>query len=207
METSETASAENETVRETEAQEDQAAFAPTVPFAEFPAPPAAPEKTVSSAGFYAVALAVVVLDQAVKAWTVATIPLDSSFSLWPGVFQLTHTQNRGMAFSLLPGQTLLLAAAAIIVALFIVAAQRRIGGRMPVLLGLSLALPLGGAVGNLTDRLRLGYVTDLFDFRLIHFPVFNVADAAITIGIALLLWRTLTTKEAAPVAPQAQETP
>lgn len=157
---------------------------------------ARPERTLSSAGFYAVALGVIILDQLVKEWARAAIPLDGSVPLWAGVFQLTHTQNRGMAFSLLPGQTLLLAAAAIIVGLVIVFAERRMGGKTPLSLGLALSLPLGGAMGNLVDRVRLGYVTDLFDFRLIHFPVFNVADAAITVGILLLMWRTLTTKEA-----------
>lgn len=116
-------------------------------------------------------------------------------ALWPGVFHLTHTQNRGMAFSLLEGATPLLAAAALLVVAVIIVAQRRAGSRMPLLFGLALALPLGGAVGNLVDRLRDKYVTDLFDFRLINFPVFNVADAAITVGIALLAWRTLTMKE------------
>ena len=57
---------------------------------------------------------------------------------------------------------------------------------------------LGGAVGNLIDRAFQGYVTDLFDFRLIHFPVFNVADSAISVGVALLAWYTLTTPEEKP---------
>jgi signal peptidase II len=131
----------------------------------------------------------------VKAWARAALPLGTSLPLWPGVFHLTHTQNKGMAFSLLEGKTILLAVAAVLVVGVIVAAQRRMGARMPLLLGFALALPLGGAIGNLIDRLWMGYVTDLFDFRLINFPVFNVADSAITVGIALLIWRTLTTKE------------
>ena len=171
------------------------------------------EKTLPSVAFYAIALGVIALDQMVKQWTIAAIPVDGSIPLWAGVFQLTHTQNRGMAFSLLPGQTLLLAAAAIIVSAVIVLTQRRFGAKMPLTLGLALTLPLGGALGNLIDRLRLGYVTDLFDFRLIHFPVFNVADAAITIGIALLMWRTMMIKDTTPeatlstrdAAPKAQE--
>jgi signal peptidase II len=145
--------------------------------------------------FYSIALFIVLLDQAVKAWARGALPLGSSLALWPGVFHLTHTQNKGMAFSLLEGKTILLAMAAVLVAGAIVAAQRRLGAQMPLLLGIALALPLGGAIGNLIDRLWMGYVTDLFDFRLINFPVFNVADSAITVGIALLVWRTLTTKE------------
>ena len=146
---------------------------------------------VSSHAFYALAAGVVVLDQVTKAWLRHALPLGDSTPLWPGVFHITHTRNYGAAFSLLQGRTALLALAALAVIGFIILAQRRMGARLPVSLALALALPLGGAVGNLIDRMRLGYVTDGFDFTLINFPVFNVADSAITVGIALLLWRTL----------------
>jgi len=136
---------------------------------------------------------VVALDQGVKAWTRAAIPLGRSVHVLGDAFQLTHTRNRGMAFSLLEGQVPLLALAALVVVGFIVYTQIRHGRRMPLLLGWSLGLALGGAVGNLVDRLRLGYVTDLFDARIINFPVFNIADTAITFGITLLAWRVLTT--------------
>jgi signal peptidase II len=150
---------------------------------------------LSTVGFYAVAGAVVLLDQAVKAWTRATIPVGGTIALFPRVFVLSHVQNQGMAFSLLEGQVWLLSFAAIVVVGVIVVAQRRLGEKMPILLGLSLALPLGGAIGNLIDRLWQHYVTDLFYFQLINFPVFNVADSAITVGMALLFLHTLITKE------------
>ena len=158
------------------------------------------ERVLTASAFYLIAALIVIVDQAVKAWVRHALPLGTSLALWPGVFQITYTQNRGMAFSLLEGATLFLAAAALIVSGVIIAAQRRAGNRMPLVYGLALALPLGGAIGNLIDRVWLRYVTDLFDFRLINFPVFNVADSAITIGIALLAWRTLTAKEPAPVS-------
>lgn len=145
--------------------------------------------------FYGLALLVVVLDQAVKAWVRGALPVGGTIALWPGVFHLTHTQNTGMAFSLLEGATPILVTAALLVVGAIIMAERRAGPKIPALLGWALTLPLGGALGNLVDRVRLRYVTDLFDFRLINFPVFNVADAAITVGIALLAWRTLTTAE------------
>jgi len=146
---------------------------------------------------------VAVLDQVVKAWVRQRLAVGESIPLWPGVFHFTHTQNRGMAFSLLEGQTPLLALAAVVVVTLIVLAQRHLGTRMPALLGWALALALGGAMGNLVDRVRLGYVTDLFDARIINFPVFNVADVAITFGIALLAWRTLTTPAPAIPLPAA----
>jgi signal peptidase II len=153
------------------------------------------ERIMTAGGFYLLALLIVLVDQIVKAWVRHSLALGETVALWPGVFHLTYTQNRGMAFSLLEGATPLLALAALLVSGVIVGAQRRAGNRMPLLYGLALSLPLGGAVGNLIDRVWLRYVTDLFDFRLINFPVFNVADSAITIGIALLAWRTLTAKE------------
>jgi len=143
------------------------------------------------------------VDQAVKGWVRHALPLEGSIPLWPGVFEILYTQNRGMAFSLLEGATPLLAVAALVVVAVIVVAQRRAGNRIPLLYGLALALPLGGAVGNLIDRLYFGFVTDLFYIQLIHFPVFNVADSAITVGIALLAWRTLFSPNATP-APQSE---
>ncbi|MES2465644.1 MAG: signal peptidase II [Armatimonadota bacterium] len=161
------------------------------------APPS--ERVLTAGAFYLIVVLIVVVDQAVKAWVRHTLALGETIALWPGVFHLTYTQNRGMAFSLLEGATPLLAGAALLVSGVIIAAQRRAGSRMPLVYGLALSLPLGGAIGNLIDRVWLRYVTDLFDFRLINFPVFNVADSAITIGIALLAWRTLTAKEPALV--------
>ena len=156
------------------------------------APVARPERQISEAAFYGIAASVVAFDQIVKALVRAKIPVNGTIALWPGVFQLTHTQNHGMAFSLLEGATWLLATAAFFVMAVIVWVQKRHGKTIPALLGLALALPLGGAAGNLADRLIYGYVTDLFDFRAINFPVFNVADAAITVGVGLLAFRTLT---------------
>ena len=150
---------------------------------------------MSRVASYLVALGVFVLDQATKAWLRATLPLNETIPLWPGVFHITHTQNTGAAFSLLRGATPLLIVTAILVIAGLLIAQHRAGRRLPPLLGLALALPLGGALGNLLDRLRHGYVTDLLDFRLINFPIFNVADSAITVGILLLAWRTLTARD------------
>jgi signal peptidase II len=146
-------------------------------------------KTLPTFVLYALALGIALLDQGVKAWVRNSIPLGESRPLWAGVFHLTHTQNKGMAFSFLWGQTALLVVAAFVVMGVIVAALVRQGKRTPVLLGLALALPLGGAIGNLIDRIKDHYVTDFLDFTLIHFPIFNIADSAITVGICLLALR------------------
>ena len=156
-------------------------------------------KRLAPLGFYGIALALAALDQLTKALVRARLPLEElgSVRLWPGVFQLTHTRNRGMAFSLLWDQRWLLVLAALVIGGLIVASERRAAksGGLERLYGVGLAMALAGALGNLTDRVRHGYVTDFLDFRLINFPIFNVADSCITLGIALLALRTLTTKE------------
>ncbi|GAB4452151.1 MAG: hypothetical protein OHK0029_02620 [Armatimonadaceae bacterium] len=159
-------------------------------------------ENLSSLAFYLIVLVIVGLDQAFKEWVIRTIPVGGSIPLLSGVFHLTHTQNRGMAFSLLEGKVGFLAVAAIVVALIIVGTQIRLRNRLPVLLGLALSLPLGGAIGNLIDRVRLGYVTDMLDFRLINFPVFNIADSAITVGVILLGWYTLTMPDEPTASPK-----
>ena len=156
-------------------------------------------RRLSPPGFYGIVLALAALDQLTKALVRARLPLEEigSVPLWPGIFQLTHTQNRGMAFSLLWDQRWLLVLAAVVIGGLIIATERRAtkSGGMERLYGVGLAMALAGALGNLTDRVRNGFVTDFLDFRLIHFPIFNVADSCITLGIVLLALKTLTTKE------------
>jgi signal peptidase II len=157
-------------------------------------------KTLAPAAFYAIAVLVAVADQIAKAVVLRTLPLGEAGTvpLWPGTFHLTHVHNRGAAFSLLEGRLGLILAAGILISAGIVATERRANGKLPVLIGTALALPLGGAIGNLIDRVRFGYVVDFLDFRLIHFPVFNLADSAITIGIALLILCSLIPEKSTP---------
>ncbi len=140
------------------------------------------------------ALLVVLLDQASK-WLVARdIPLGGSIAV-TGFFNLVHVENPGAAFSFLAAQSgwqrWLFAALAGSASLAIVAILLR--RRRRVLLGLALALILGGALGNLIDRVVWGHVTDFLDFYLRtnsgtwHFWAFNLADSAISVGAATLL--------------------
>lgn len=172
-----------------------------------PLPDRTAEARMSTSGFYTIVTLVILLDQAVKYWVRNSLALGETIPLWPGVFQITYTQNRGMAFSLLEGAVSFLVLAALIVSFGIIYIHWKNRARMSWLTGLSLALALGGAVGNLIDRIWLKYVTDLFDFRLINFPIFNVADSAITVGIALLAWRILSVRETpAPASAERSET-
>lgn len=136
----------------------------------------------------AVAGGVIAADQLVKWWVVATLPGDP-IVLVDGFLQLRYVTNFGAAFSMLDGFGSLVALVAIAAAVFIALVAARVETKGEVV---ALGLVLGGAVGNLTDRVFRadgfldGGVIDFVDFS--FFPAFNVADSAITIGAILALW-------------------
>ncbi len=142
---------------------------------------------------YSLALLVLLADQAAKAWVLAAHwhwPEDD-LVLIPSFFSLSFNVNTGGAFGILPHGTLLLALAAAIAAVAIIYYTARAEMPLPRMLGIALALPLGGAVGNLLDRVRLGHVVDFLALyagpdRRWQFPIFNVADSAICVGVGLL---------------------
>lgn len=139
-----------------------------------------------------IAGAVLAADQLTKALVRAYLPPGASFPAdWP--VRLTHVTNTGAAFGLFTNQSLVLTFVAFFAIGLIVYYYRKMpDGAWP--LRVALGLQLGGAAGNLIDRLRQGYVTDFIDLR--FWPVFNIADSAITVGAVLLaaslLWPDLT---------------
>ena len=139
-------------------------------------------------------MAVIVLDQVTKALVRHHMRLYQTHEIIPGLVSLVHGRNVGMAFGVfsaggLPAQAAVLAVLSGIVLLLVLAHWRRLA-EGPVALRLALALIAGGAIGNLVDRVRLGYVTDFVHvyWRSHEWPDFNVADSAISIGIVLLLF-------------------
>ena len=105
----------------------------------------------------------------------------------PGdLLAIEYAENRGIAFGLLQGQTVLVSLAAIIVVVVSVRRYRQMR-RVPAAVALSVGLIVGGAIGNLLDRVRLGYVVDFISVSI--WPNFNIADAAITLGVLLMVWR------------------
>lgn len=136
--------------------------------------------------YYVIAIIVLVIDQLTK-WLVATkMSLYESIPLIQGVFYITSHRNRGAAFGILQNQQWLFISVTLVVIAFLLVYLHRLG-RERSGAAWSFALILGGAAGNLLDRVRLGEVVDFFDFRLIHYPIFNVADSAIVIGVILLM--------------------
>jgi len=134
------------------------------------------------------------LDRLTKFWIVQTLPLGATFPLWSGVFHFTHVTNRGAAFSLFAeGGTTLLALVSVGVSLGI-AGYGLWGPRLHSWESWGYGLILGGALGNGIDRIAQGEVVDFLDLRLINFAVFNMADVAINIGVACLLWASFRAK-------------
>jgi signal peptidase II len=136
---------------------------------------------------------VVVADRCSKVWIVHHINPGYAITVIPGVFRLTHVLNTGAAFSLFESASPILVRDSLIafsiLAVIVVLAMLWRVGRELSLTGIALALILGGAIGNLYDRLRFFHVVDFLEVHIIHYhwPDFNVADSCIVIGACLLL--------------------
>ncbi len=143
--------------------------------------------------FYAVALTVILLDQVSKLLIQATMPLGHSIPIIPDLFAIVHVLNPGAAFGLLADQAagvrgpFFIGVSLLAIGFILYYRHRRLDDHPLALFGLSLIL--GGAVGNLMDRLRIGMVIDFIDvhYYQYHWPAFNVADSGITVGVSLMM--------------------
>ena len=136
-------------------------------------------------------LLILIADQVSKNTLVNNLYLGQSIPVIPKIFHITLVYNTGIAFGLFKNQTVLFSVVSFFVIVLIVfnlLGQKK-QKEIDRLESFALYLILAGALGNLIDRLRLGFVIDFLDFRV--WPVFNVADSAITIGMALLLIRCI----------------
>lgn len=144
--------------------------------------------------FYGIAAAIIILDQLSKFIVQQKLDLGQIIPIIPSFFNLTYVLNPGAAFGFLSGASaafrgpffITISVLAVLFILYYRSRHREIG----VLPSVALALILGGALGNLIDRLRLGMVVDFLDFyyRSYHWPAFNLADSAITVGVALMIF-------------------
>lgn len=130
----------------------------------------------------------IALDQVVKYWALTNLQAQQTIPLLENVFHLTYVENRGAAFSLFAqfdSRWIFVALAVIVSVAIVVVLYKHL---IQTALGRwSLVLVAAGALGNAIDRVAHGFVVDLFDFRLIHFPVFNVADIFICVGGVLFV--------------------
>jgi signal peptidase II len=134
--------------------------------------------------FVALAGALLVLDRITKAWATRTLVLGDPHPLIGNSIRLTRVHNSGGAFGVLAGNPLIFVIVSFVIAVAVLVAFILLRGRSPVL-RLALVLVFVGAVGNLIDRLSVGYVVDFFE--IVGFPVFNVADSCVTVGAILIV--------------------
>lgn len=163
--------------------------------------------------YYSVAFIVLLIDFLTK-WAVRVrLDPNQSVEIMPGYLRLSYWENSGVAFGLFNAiesvwKPYILAALAVVAVVFIVVYSAYMPPERK-LLRLSLAIIIGGILGNLADRILRGYVIDFIDFHIydtFHWPTFNVADSAITIGIALLLIDTVKNPAVNPAEKKDAET-
>lgn len=132
------------------------------------------------------------IDQISKILTVKLIEINKGIEIIKNFFYLTYTHNTGAAFSILTGQRILLILIAIIILiiLFNYIRKNKVKEKLDIL---AFSLIIGGSLGNLIDRIVRGYVVDFLDFKIFgyNFPIFNLADTFIVIGVFLLLITTI----------------
>jgi signal peptidase II len=136
---------------------------------------------------FVIVLLIISLDQLSKFFICKYFLLNSPIAVIKGIFYLTRVHNRGAAFGILKNQTPLFIFTSLLAVVMIYRCLKE--NRHKRIYIVSLSLILAGAIGNLIDRLAFGYVIDFLDFRI--WPVFNIADSSITVGVALLCWQIL----------------
>jgi signal peptidase II len=145
-----------------------------------------------------IAAVVVVLDRVSKLWVEAHVRLGSAIVVWPRVFRITHVLNTGAAFSMFEGAQsqemvrMALIGFSVVAVVVVIGLLWKMGGTV-TLTSVALALILGGAVGNLYDRIVYRHVVDFLEVHIVHYhwPDFNVADSCIVVGACLLLLEML----------------
>ena len=132
--------------------------------------------------------AILLVDQFSKFLILKYLGLNATYVVIKGIFSITPTLNTGGGFGILPDLTFLFILISILTIIFIIYTllSRKLKGKIFVY---SISMILAGALGNLVDRLRLGAVIDFIDFKV--WPVFNIADSSITIGVIVLAWQLL----------------
>ncbi|SEN16976.1 signal peptidase II [Lihuaxuella thermophila] len=147
--------------------------------------------------YFLAAVFILILDQSTKWLIVKNMSLYESIPVIDGFFHITSHRNPGAAFGILKHQQWLFITVTIFVIAIILYYLWQLKNERPWM-SFSFALILGGAIGNLIDRIQTGEVVDFLDFRFgdYHFPIFNVADSAIVVGVCILVLITLLSPSA-----------
>lgn len=139
---------------------------------------------------FIIASILVILDQVSKYWVLANLKDKTDLSFFGGLLRFTYLENRGAAFGMLQGrQTFFLIFTFAVLAFLLLFYWRH--RHMGLIFNLAIGLIIGGAIGNLIDRIRLGFVVDFINVDLVsfyQFPIFNIADIGVSLGVALLAY-------------------
>lgn len=136
--------------------------------------------------YYIIAMILIGLDQLSKYLTVQEIALGEVVHVIPDVLSLTYIRNSGAAWSILEDQMIFFYVITVVVVSALIYFLHTEGKRSPIA-STGIAFIMGGAIGNFIDRLHLKYVIDMIRLEFINFPIFNVADMALTIGVIILI--------------------
>ncbi len=136
--------------------------------------------------YWVLGVVTLVIDILTKLWTKAELTKVRTIPIWEQVFHFTYVENRGIAFGMFGGGRIFFILFTVIVLGLLLWFYRRSESKS-FWLRCGTSLVLSGALGNLIDRIFRGYVVDFLDFRLIDFPVFNVADIAVCVGAVMLV--------------------
>lgn len=140
---------------------------------------------------------IIIIDQATKYGAIKYLKNQRPLVIISDFFQLNYVENRGAAFGILQGRRVIFLVITIAVVLVIAFYLIRYYSQMNFLTKISFAILLGGAIGNLIDRIRLGYVVDFISIKLIDkydFPVFNIADICVVVSTILIVYLVLFDK-------------
>lgn len=141
--------------------------------------------------YFIIIALVFIIDQLSKYLTVIYLKPIKSYPIITNIFHLTYAENTGAAFSILRDKQLLLVISTLIIIIGLISYLIRNLKTDQVFLKLSLSLIIGGALGNLIDRVRLNYVVDMLDFTLINFAIFNMADVFVVSGAVIFAYTIL----------------
>jgi len=142
--------------------------------------------------FWLTAVVTLIIDQCSKYIIKNNMSLYESIPVIPNIFHLTYIENPGAAFGLFANQRVFFIIITLIILGAVIYFYRHLK-KQQIILKIALGMVVGGAIGNLIDRLRIGTVTDFFDFRI--WPVFNIADSAIVIGMVYTAYQLLFHEE------------
>ncbi|MEC5422768.1 signal peptidase II [Virgibacillus sp. C22-A2] len=142
--------------------------------------------------YYLLALAVIVIDQITKWAVVKTMALGEKITIIENFFYLSSHRNKGAAWGILQGQMLFFYIVTVIVVIGVIVYMQKYAKESKTL-GIALSLILGGAIGNFIDRVFRKEVVDFFDFIIFNynFPIFNIADSALVVGVTLIIIATI----------------